>query len=65
MVKDGLWDVYNDFGMGICAELCADRHAITKDEQVKFLGEWSLSEFCSRFHSRSLLSYFNYFPLSP
>jgi len=37
MVKDGLWDVYNDFGMGACAELCADQHVITRDEQVMFL----------------------------
>ena len=34
MIKDGLWDVYNDFGMDICAELCADLHAITREEQV-------------------------------
>ncbi|XP_052202935.1 acetyl-CoA acetyltransferase, cytosolic 1 [Diospyros lotus] len=33
MVKDGLWDVYNDIGMGVCAELCADRHTITREEQ--------------------------------
>ncbi|KZV57377.1 acetyl Co-A acetyltransferase-like family protein [Dorcoceras hygrometricum] len=24
MIKDGLWDIYNDIGMGVCAELCAD-----------------------------------------
>ena len=34
MLKDGLWDVYNDFGMGICAEICADQHKITREEQV-------------------------------
>uniref|UniRef100_A0ACD5VD51 Uncharacterized protein n=1 Tax=Avena sativa TaxID=4498 RepID=A0ACD5VD51_AVESA len=31
MLKDGLWDVYNDFHMGMCAELCADQHSITND----------------------------------
>ncbi|XP_022639845.1 acetyl-CoA acetyltransferase, cytosolic 1 isoform X3 [Vigna radiata var. radiata] len=36
MVKDGLWDVYNDFGMGACAELCADQHVITRDEQDSY-----------------------------
>ncbi|XP_004507588.1 acetyl-CoA acetyltransferase 2 [Cicer arietinum] len=36
MLKDGLWDVYNDFGMGICAELCADQHVITRDEQDSY-----------------------------
>ena len=34
MVKDGLWDVYNDFGMEICAEICADQHKITREQQV-------------------------------
>ncbi|KAI3996600.1 hypothetical protein MKX01_009432 [Papaver californicum] len=33
MLKDGLWDVYNDFGMGVCAEICADQHSITRGEQ--------------------------------
>ncbi|KAL5722594.1 acetyl-CoA C-acetyltransferase [Ranunculus cassubicifolius] len=33
MLKDGLWDVYNDVGMGVCAEMCADQHTITRDEQ--------------------------------
>uniref|UniRef100_R7W4N8 Putative acetyl-CoA acetyltransferase, cytosolic 2 n=1 Tax=Aegilops tauschii TaxID=37682 RepID=R7W4N8_AEGTA len=33
MLKDGLWDVYNDFHMGMCAELCADQHSITREEQ--------------------------------
>ena len=34
MAKDGLWDVYNDFGMAICAEICADQHKITREQQV-------------------------------
>nr|XP_048335015.1 probable acetyl-CoA acetyltransferase, cytosolic 2 isoform X2 [Ziziphus jujuba var. spinosa] len=38
MVKDGLWDVYNDFGMGVCAEICADQHAISRKEQVEIPG---------------------------
>ncbi|KAF6153789.1 hypothetical protein GIB67_001022 [Kingdonia uniflora] len=33
MLKDGLWDVYNDYGMGVCAELCADNHTVTREEQ--------------------------------
>ena len=35
MVKDDLWDVYNDFGMGICAEICVHQHKITREEQVR------------------------------
>lgn len=34
MLKDGLWDVYNDYGMGMCAELCADNHSISREAQV-------------------------------
>ncbi|XP_042444457.1 acetyl-CoA acetyltransferase, cytosolic 1-like isoform X1 [Zingiber officinale] len=33
MLKDGLWDVYNDFGMGMCAELCAVNYSISREEQ--------------------------------
>ncbi|KAL6999868.1 Acetyl-CoA acetyltransferase, cytosolic [Sarracenia purpurea var. burkii] len=33
MLKDGLWDVYNDYGMGVCAELCAEQHKVTREEQ--------------------------------
>ncbi len=33
MVKDGLWDVYNDFHMGVAAELCAKECAIPRDTQ--------------------------------
>ncbi|KAI9126881.1 hypothetical protein K1719_002477 [Acacia pycnantha] len=36
MLKDGLWDVYNDFAMGMCGEICADQHAITRDEQDSY-----------------------------
>jgi acetyl-CoA C-acetyltransferase len=36
MLKDGLWDVYGDFAMGNCAELCADNHALTREDQVFF-----------------------------
>ncbi|KAH8935975.1 hypothetical protein BDL97_17G059700 [Sphagnum fallax] len=33
MMKDGLWDVYNDVGMGICAEICAGNHSISREAQ--------------------------------
>ncbi|MQL99056.1 hypothetical protein Taro_031774 [Colocasia esculenta] len=36
MLKDGLWDVYNDYAMGMCAELCADQHSITREEQDNY-----------------------------
>ncbi len=36
MIKDGLWDVYNNFHMGNAAELCAKEHNITREEQDEF-----------------------------
>ncbi|KOM29360.1 hypothetical protein LR48_Vigan651s000200 [Vigna angularis] len=36
MLKDGLWDVYKDVGMGVCAELCADNHAFTREDQDNY-----------------------------
>ncbi len=36
MVKDGLWDVYNDFHMGNAAELCAEECAISREAQDEF-----------------------------
>lgn len=41
MLKDGLWDVYNDCSMGTCAELCAEQHSITRENQVlDFSDSW-------------------------
>ena len=36
MVKDGLWDVYNDFHMGNAAELCARECSISREVQDDF-----------------------------
>ncbi|XP_038887269.1 acetyl-CoA acetyltransferase, cytosolic 1 [Benincasa hispida] len=36
MLKDGLWDVYTNSGMGTCAELCADKYQITREAQDDF-----------------------------
>ncbi len=36
MIKDGLWDVYNDYHMGMAAELCAKECAIPRDAQDGF-----------------------------
>jgi acetyl-CoA C-acetyltransferase len=33
MVADGLWDVYNDFHMGITAEMVADKYEISREDQ--------------------------------
>jgi acetyl-CoA C-acetyltransferase len=33
LIKDGLWDVYNQFHMGICAETTAKKHGISREAQ--------------------------------
>ncbi|PYV77206.1 MAG: acetyl-CoA C-acyltransferase [Acidobacteria bacterium] len=36
MVRDGLWDVYNDYHMGMTGENVADKYRITREEQDEF-----------------------------
>lgn len=36
IIKDGLWDVYNDFHMGNAAEICATECNISREEQDEF-----------------------------
>ena len=36
MIVDGLWDVYNQYHMGVTAENVAKEHAVTRDEQDAF-----------------------------
>lgn len=36
LVKDGLWDVYNDFHMGSAGELCAAKYGFTREELDDF-----------------------------
>src|SRR5579872_3369338 len=36
MLLDGLWDVYNDFHMGMTGEIIADKYGITREEADEF-----------------------------
>jgi acetyl-CoA C-acetyltransferase len=36
MVNDGLWDVYNNYHMGVAAELCATEMKISREAQDEF-----------------------------
>lgn len=36
ILKDGLWDVYNDFAMGNAAEICAKECNISREQQDEF-----------------------------
>ncbi len=39
LVKDGLWDVYNNYHMGSAAELCAAEYHISREEQDAYATE--------------------------
>ena len=47
MVYDGLWDVFNDYHMGITAENVAERYGITREES---------DEYAARSHQRAAKS---------
>ena len=36
LIKDGLWDVYNQIHMGVCAEETAKKHKISRQEQDEY-----------------------------
>src|ERR1700716_739832 len=36
MIRDGLWDVYNNVHMGTCGDKCASRYEISRKEQDDF-----------------------------
>jgi acetyl-CoA C-acetyltransferase len=36
MVHDGLWDIYNDYHMGMTGENVAEKYGITREEQDRF-----------------------------
>ena len=39
MVHDGLWDVVNDFHMGISNELCSEKYNISRQDQDRYAAE--------------------------
>jgi len=36
MVHDGLWDIVNDFHMGISNELCSEKYGVTREDQDRY-----------------------------
>jgi acetyl-CoA C-acetyltransferase len=36
MIRDGLWDVYNDLHMGTCGDRCAEKYNFTRQQQDDF-----------------------------
>ncbi|WP_028315422.1 acetyl-CoA C-acetyltransferase [Desulfatibacillum aliphaticivorans] len=39
MIHDGLWDIVNDFHMGISNELCCEKYDVTREDQDKYAAE--------------------------
>ncbi|TFH42009.1 MAG: acetyl-CoA C-acetyltransferase [Chrysiogenales bacterium] len=39
MVHDGLWDIVNDFHMGISNELCSEKYGISREDQDRHAAE--------------------------
>ncbi|MDB6110372.1 MAG: thlA 3, partial [Pedosphaera sp.] len=39
LIKDGLWDVYNNLHMGTCGDRCAQKYAFTRQQQDDFAVE--------------------------
>ena len=39
MVHDGLWDIVNDFHMGISNELCSERYDVSREDQDLYAAE--------------------------
>ncbi len=39
MIRDGLWDVYNDKHMGSCGEICAEKYNFSREDQDKYAVE--------------------------
>ncbi len=39
MIVDGLWDIYNDYHMGITAENIAEKYSITREDQDEFAAQ--------------------------
>jgi acetyl-CoA C-acetyltransferase len=39
MIHDGLWDIVNDFHMGISNELCSERYEVTREDQDRYAAE--------------------------
>src|SRR5437867_4773883 len=36
MIRDGLWDVYNNVHMGTCGDRCAEKYSFTRQQQDDF-----------------------------
>jgi acetyl-CoA C-acetyltransferase len=39
MVHDGLWDIVNDFHMGISNDLCSEKYHVSREDQDRYAAE--------------------------
>jgi acetyl-CoA C-acetyltransferase len=47
MVHDGLWDIVNDFHMGISNELCSEKYNVTREDQDRYADQSYARTFAS------------------
>jgi len=52
MVKDGLWDIFNNYHMGITAENIAEKYGITRSEQDEFAAASQCKSACAQKEGR-------------
>ena len=53
MIKDGLWDAFNDYHMGITAENVAEQYGVTREEQDKLA--YASQKKCLRGNQKRLI----------
>ena len=39
MIQDGLWDIINDFHMGMSNELCSEKYSVSREDQDRYAAE--------------------------
>lgn len=39
MIHDGLWDIVNDFHMGVSNELCSEKYGVSREDQDRYAAE--------------------------
>ena len=52
MIKDGLWDVFHDYHMGVTAENVAEKFQITREEQDRFALQSQEKALAAQKHNR-------------
>ena len=56
LIKDGLWDVYNNLHMGTCGDRCAAKYAFTRQQQDDFaVSSYHRAQAAAKFLAREII----------